>query len=446
MPTPSSTPELISLIRRSGLVEAPQLDGLLADFRSDPTPGELLAGLIGDGALTPFQAGQLAQGRFRGFELGGYRLLDRIGTGGMSQVYLAEHVVSGARVAVKVLAARLADDPVARERFDREARAAAALTHPNIVHVVAVDADATPPFLVMEYIDGVSLQAAVARHGTFAAGTAAYCARQVALGLQRAHELGLVHRDIKPANVLVSRNGLVKVLDLGIARQTEADDDLTRRMGQGDRLILGTAEYLAPEQALNCSAVDSRADLYALGGTLYFLLAGHPPFPDGTPLEVVTRKLTADPTPIDRLRPDLPPGLVTVVHKLLARDPADRYRTPIDAAVALAPFADPAPGFPQRLFLDRPTVVDEAGTPTELPALIDPRTAACAGGLADPTDSADVLHAELPPTLATAVHRRPPSRLWLAVGGLALIALAATTAALALRPAPAPAPHGSTRP
>jgi serine/threonine-protein kinase len=438
MPAPSTTSELIALIRRSGLVEDPQLDGFLADAHPDLTPGELLAGLIGDGTLTPFQADQLAQGRFRGFELGGYRLLDRIGTGGTSQVYLAEHVETGARAAVKVLAARLADDPVARERFVREANAAIALTHPNIVHVIAVDPDATFPFLVMEYIDGVSLQAAVARHGTFAAGTAAYCGRQVALGLQRAHEVGLVHRDIKPANLLVDRQGLVKVLDLGIVRHTEADDDLTRRMRQGERLILGTAEYLAPEQALNCSAVDTRADLYALGSTLYFLLAGHPPFPGGHPLEMVTRKLTVDPTPIDRLRPDVPAGLAGVIHKLLARDPADRFRTPVEAAIALTPFAHPAPGFPQRLFLDRATVVDEAGTPTEIPGVAVPRTAVVGSAdeielPADPTAVADVLPAEPPPTLATAVHRRLAPRLWPTAARLALLVLALAAAALMLR-------------
>jgi serine/threonine protein kinase len=266
----------------------------------------------------------------------------------------------------------------------------------------------------------------------------------VALGLQRAHEVGLVHRDVKPANLLVDRRGLVKVLDLGIARHTEADDDLTRRMGNGDRLILGTAEYLAPEQALNCSAVDTRADLYALGATLYFLLAGHPPFPDGNPLEKVTRKLTADPPPIGLLRPDVPAGLAAVVHKLLAREPDDRYRTPVEAAIALTPFAHPAPGFPQRLFLDRPTVVDEAGTPTEIPGLPAPRTAVV--GSAEEIDlptGADESHPEPPPTLATAVHRRPARRLWPSAARVALLVLAAAAAALIVRSKPAPAPTGS---
>ena len=210
-------------------------------------------------------------------------------------------------------------------------------------------------------------------------------------------------------------------------------------MGQGDRLILGTADYLAPEQALNCSAVDTRADLYALGATLYFLLAGHPPFPDGHPLEMVTRKLTVDPTPIDRLRPDVPPGLAAVVHRLLARDPADRFRTPVEAAIALTPFAHPAPGFPQRLFLDRATVVDEAGTPTEIPGVAVPQTAVVGSAdeieleeQADPTESADALPGESPPTLATAVHGRLAPRLWPTAARLALLVLAIAAAALVL--------------
>jgi serine/threonine protein kinase len=364
---PATLADLIDLLRRSRLVEGPRLEGVLAAARPGLTPEELLAELVADGILTPFQGDQLAQGRWKGFEVGGYRIIDRIGTGGMSQVYLAEHPARGTRVAVKVLAAWLADDPMARERFVREARAAAALTHPNIVRVVEVGTDAPLPFLVMEYIDGVSLQAAVARHGALPCGTAAYCARQAALGLQRAYEVGLVHRDVKPANLLVDRNGLVKLLDLGIVRSTVADDRLTLRMGQGERLILGTAEYLAPEQALNCSAVDTRADIYALGGTLYFLLAGHPPFPDGSPFDKVTRKLAIDPPPIGRLRPDVSPELAEAVHKMLARNPDDRFRTPLEAAVALTPFARPASGFPLGLFAKRTTAADEAGSATATP-------------------------------------------------------------------------------
>jgi serine/threonine protein kinase len=281
----------------------------------------------------------------------------------MGQVYLAEHPSLQEPVAIKVLTAELVDDEVALRRFAREARAAAALDHPNIVRVLDVDLDADPPYLVMEYIDGISLQAAVARFGTFSAGSAAYCGCQVALGLQRAAKAGLVHRDIKPANVLVDRRGLVKVLDLGVVRvASERSLNLTRRM------VLGTADYLAPEQARNSSEVDPRADLYALGGTLYFLLVGHPPFPDGTPTQKINRKQTSDPRPLLELRPDLIPGLAEVVHRLLERDPAARYQTPQEAADALRPFATPDSCFPLNLFAaDRGTITDLDGelTPSQ---------------------------------------------------------------------------------
>ena len=158
------------------------------------------------GDLTIYQADELAAGRWRGLWLGGYRVLDRLGKGGMGHVFLAEHAVLGKRVAVKVLSAGLRADPAARQRFVREARAAAAVDHPNIVHVFDVDMDHDPPFLVMEYVDGVNLQAAVARRGPFTAAEAATVGAEVARGLAAA-AAGLVHRDIKPANMLVDRQG-----------------------------------------------------------------------------------------------------------------------------------------------------------------------------------------------------------------------------------------------
>ena len=192
-------------------------------------------------------------------------MLDRLGKGGMSHVFLAEHAVLGKRVAVKVLSAGLRADPSARQRFVREARAAAAVDHPNIVHVFDVDMDHDPPFLVMEYVDGVNLQAAVARHGAFTAAEAATVGVEVARGLAAAAAAGLVHRDIKPANLLVDRHGRVKILDLGIVR-LPGEDTLPRLdAGEGADVILGTLDYLAPEQAVDSSTVDARADLYSLG-------------------------------------------------------------------------------------------------------------------------------------------------------------------------------------
>jgi serine/threonine-protein kinase len=434
MPKPATLPDLADVIRRSRLVDDPRLDRALADVSGENgRPSQLLKRLIADGHLTRFQADQLAEGRWRGFSIGGYTLLDRLGGGGMGQVYLAEHVARGRPVAIKMLTAELVDDDVARRRFAREARAAVALAHPNIVCVYDFDLDADPPFLVMEYIDGVSLQAAVSWAGTFSAGSAAYCGREVALGLQGAAAVGLVHRDIKPANVLVDRRGRVKILDLGVVRV--ADE---RSLNLTLRTVLGTADYLAPEQARDSSAVDARADLYALGGTLYFLLTGHPPFPSGTQTEKISRKQTTDPPLITDFRPDLPAGLVEVIHRLLARDPADRYQTPQAAAEALAPFATPDSRFPGNLFAaDRSTVTDLEGEPTPSREPYGPAT----GPRTAPVPVAPLVgrvvgsHIELSPARGTGVHATVrlarPSRRWLwalAAGLLVALAAAVTVA------------------
>ena len=282
MARPETAQDVVELIRRARLIAAPQLDCVLQQAPHGSGPERLLALLVEHGDLTIYQADELAAGRWRGLWLGGYRVLDRLGKGGMSHVFLAEHAVLGKRVAVKVLSAGLRADSSARQRFVREARAAAAVDHPNIVHVFDVDMDHDPPFLVMEYVDGVNLQAAVARHGAFTTAETATVGVEVARGLAAAAAAGLVHRDIKPANLLVDRHGCVKILDLGIVR-LPGEDTLPRLdAGDGSDVILGTLDYLAPEQAVDSSTVDSRADVYSLGATLYFLLAGHPPFPAQT--------------------------------------------------------------------------------------------------------------------------------------------------------------------
>ena len=238
------------------------------------------------------------------------------------------------------------------------------MTHPNIVRVIDVDADASPPYLVMEYIDGLSLQAAVATHGTLSVGWTAHCGQQIAQGLQVAHEIGLVHRDIKPANVLMDQSGQVKILDLGIALIGNEELQTTTL---SERLILGTADYLAPEQAVDSHAVDTRADLYALGGTLYFLLTGQPPFPDGSTQIKLVKKQSADPIAIQRLRPDVPDDFAVVIHKLLARNPNERYQTPTQAADALAPFVALDLTWLAKLYSStRCTISDQSHNPTQV--------------------------------------------------------------------------------
>ncbi len=337
MPAPATTAELIERIRKSGLVPPAELQGYLATPRPGPTPHRLLDGLVEAHLLTRFQADRLAAGKYKGFVLGSYTILDRLGAGGMGQVFLAEHAAMRRFVALKVLPGNVYEDDIARERFFREARAAATLDHPNIVRVFDMNREGKLLYLVMEYVEGASLQTIVEQDGQRTIAAAASYAQQMAHGLQHAHERGLVHRDIKPGNTLVDRAGVARLLDLGLVR-SESDGDSKLTANLGGRSILGTLDYLAPEQALDSSNVDIRADIYSLGATLYFLLAGHPVFPEGRAGQKLMWQQWRDPTPIDRLRPDVPAALAAIVHRALAKKREERFQTPSELAEALAPW------------------------------------------------------------------------------------------------------------
>lgn len=367
MPRPETLDDVVALVRQSKLVDEVRLSTFLDQLRvsgfENHTPRNILSLMAAQGLVTCYQASELAVGRRTDFHLGPYRILDRLGRGGMGQVYLCEHTVVGRQVAVKVLSSGLQSDAGARKRFAREAKAAAVLDHPNVVLVYDIEVGTNPPYMVMEYVDGMSWQAAVVRQGPFSPAEVANCGMQAARGLQAIADAGLIHRDIKPANLLVDRTGVVKILDLGIVRM---DGEATLTLDGGTRTILGTLDYLAPEQAVDSSGVDIRADLYALGSTLYFLLAGHPPFPDGDVDEKVQRKLTTDPPPLDRVRGDVPPELTAVIHRLLARDSKKRYETPAEAADALQAWAEPSTNFPSRLFANMgPPTFEDYYLPSE---------------------------------------------------------------------------------
>lgn len=339
------------------------LDGLRASGHSPNTPTELLTRMVEAGMITQFHADKLAAGKYKGFQIGSYLILDQIGTGGMGQVYLAEHSAMRRLVALKVFPPYSADDAVAKERFLREARAAAALDHPNIVRVFDLCQEGRLLYLVMEYVEGISLQALVAKHGPLEVSAACQYARQIAFGLQHAHELGFVHRDIKPANLLLDRAGVVRILDLGLVRsEADADSGLTRKLDS--RSILGTADYVAPEQAVDSSNVDIRADLYSLGATLYFLLAGRPLFPDGRTAQKLVWQQIKDPVPIDRLRPEIEPALAIVIHTLLQKRPEDRYQNPVEVFEALAPWVQ-----------DEVSPPDESVMPTQSARVLASRAA-----------------------------------------------------------------------
>jgi eukaryotic-like serine/threonine-protein kinase len=349
MGAPATVEEYMSLVRTANLVDEKRLDPRL--WEVDPeelpkSPPELADFLVQAGVLTGYQAVQVLKGKVDFFEIGPFRVLERLGHGMASNVYYCEDKRSKQHVAVKVLTQLKAQDEVALKRFYREARAAARLQHPNIVRVRDVDHDRNDNhYMVMDYVDGASLQDIVQRTGIMDPIRAAHYIRQTAEGLQYAHQAGLVHRDIKPANLLIDRKGAVKILDMGLARfSQEEGDPLTR----GE--ILGQPEYLAPEQGHDSHNVDIRADIYSLGATFYFLLMGEPPYAEEKTLaKKLLAKTQRPPKPMLESRPDLPPELVAVIEKMMAVDPKKRYPTPIAVAEALSPWTEAAiPPPPER--------------------------------------------------------------------------------------------------
>jgi serine/threonine protein kinase len=338
MPAPATTDDLLDLVRKSGLIEPERLEafvGQLADGAATE-PRELVARLVEAGLLTNFQGEQFLLGKWRGFTIGKYKVLERLGSGGMGTVYLCEHLVVRRKVAVKVLPTSKADNPSALGRFYREARAAGVLDHPNLVKAHDIDQDGGLHFLIMDYIDGSNLQEIVVRFGPMSVERAAHYVAQAAAGLQHAHDAGLVHRDVKPANILLDRAGTIRVLDLGLARFSDPTDQLTLKYD--DKNVLGTADYVSPEQALNSHEVDARADIYSLGATFYFLLTGQPPFPGGKIAQKLIWHQVKEPTPVGQLRPELPEELAAIVTKMMAKDPARRYQRPAEVIEALSPW------------------------------------------------------------------------------------------------------------
>ena len=341
MPAPATVDDLLKLIRKSGMIDEPRLDAYTERLRlSGPIPTDVrkLAGrMVRDGLLTYFQAEQFMLGKWRGFTIGKYKLLERIGFGGMGQVFLCEHMYMRRRVAIKVLPPAKAEEPAALGRFYREARAAAALDHPNIVRTHDIDQDGNLHFLVMEYVDGSSLLEIIKKKGPMAIDRAAHYIWQSAQGLDHAARVGVIHRDIKPGNILVDRGGAAKILDMGLARFYHSDDDMLTKK-YDEKSVLGTADYVAPEQTINSHDVDVRADIYSLGATFYYLLAGHPPFPEGTISQKLIAHQTRPPVPIQRVRAEVPSALAAVVERMMAKSISERFQTPVEVCAALAPF------------------------------------------------------------------------------------------------------------
>ena len=324
---------LCAAIRESKLLEKEALETLVSDFETanpsleESTAAEKFAEfLIQKEAITLWQARLLLRGKFRGFFLCNYKILNLIGKGGMSTVYLVEHVTLRQKRALKILPNELNENSSRYERFIREARASASLEHPNIVRAFDIDKKGDTHFIVLEFVDGKDLDHIAKTQGPLDFDRICDFMIQVCDGLHFAHESGMIHRDIKPANLILDKKGVVKVLDMGLALQsTDVDESEKAALTIMHDDHLGTADYLAPEQAINSHGVDARADIYSLGGTFYFLLTGKPPFAEGTVVQRVAMHQTQMPKQIHDYRPDCPQELVDICWKMLQKKPEDRY-------------------------------------------------------------------------------------------------------------------------
>jgi serine/threonine protein kinase len=376
MPAPSTADEFVDLVRKSAVLDESRLSEYVQKLKSDPAAPRDPSGVAGlfvrDGLLTYFQAEQFLQGKWKRFSIGKYKVLEKLGSGGMGQVFLCEHKLMRRRVAVKVLPINKANDPSSLERFYREARAVAALDHPNIVRAYDIDQDDNLHFLVMEYVDGSSLQDMIKKAGPMDPTRACHYMYWSAIGLQHAHANGLYHRDIKPGNILVDRTGVVKILDLGLARFFNDDQDLLTK--KYDESVLGTADYLAPEQAVDSHTVDGRADIYSLGATFFFLLTGNPPFAEGTVAQKLLWHQTRNPKPIREVRPAVTPEMARVLEKMMAKKPEDRYATPAQLAEALLPFTQTPIPPPPSEEMPQLSVAAQGTLSGQVPVLVTQKT------------------------------------------------------------------------
>lgn len=351
-----SAKNLLQLVVKSGIADEDDLKKSLGPISgkldsSDFTAAQLSDHLIEAGIITKWHAGKLLAGKYKGFFLDKYKLLGHLGTGGMSSVYLAEAKNTGQKRAIKVLPKKKVTDKSYLDRFYREGKAAASLNHPNIVRVYDINNAGKTHYMVMEYVQGADLYETVRDDGAMPIDEAVEAMIQSAEGLLHAHQKTMVHRDIKPANLLRTDSGSIKILDLGLALfNTEGEESLTVLYNEK---VMGTADYLSPEQAVNSHEVDHRADIYSLGCTLYFLVTGRPPYNKGTLAQRIAMHQSKEPDSILDSRPDCPQGLVDICTKMMRKNPDDRFENCQEVMNVLKQFKESPDTF--RLDLPPPT-------------------------------------------------------------------------------------------
>jgi serine/threonine protein kinase len=347
---------LCKLLGRSRLVGAEEVPALRARWfreagESAADAAKFCKWLVASQYVTDYQAGLLLRGHADRFFLNEYKLLDRIGIGRMAGVYKAVHRL-GPIVAIKVLPPSKAKDATTFARFQREGRLALRLKHPNVVRTFQIAEDKGLHYLVMEYLEGETLEEVLKRRGKLPPAEAVRLIHQALLGLESLHEEGMVHRDLNPGNLMLvagAGNGqardtlkaTVKILDIGLGRALFDEADAAGGTDvnlTADGAILGTPDYMAPEQARDSHAADIRSDIYSLGCTLFHALAGQPPFPESNMVRKMVRHATEPAPPVKKFNPAVPDGLQQIVNRMMAKDPAQRYPTPEHAAKALQVF------------------------------------------------------------------------------------------------------------
>jgi serine/threonine-protein kinase len=337
-----SADEFLKRLRMSDFLSPEDIDrfaradtGLMQDCSS------LATTLVKKGLLTPFQIDALCDGTYTELRLGNYDLLDKLGAGGMGAVFKARHRRMKRVVAIKILPGSLAGDASFLQRFQREVETIARLVHPNIVMAYDADESQSGPFLAMEFVDGRDLASLVQKEQSLPVATAVGYTLQAARGLEYAHSQGIIHRDIKPANLLCDGVGTVKIADLGLARFNDLAGDGAATAAGGltqTGHMLGTVDYMPPEQAIDAAGIDFRADIYSLGATLYFLLVGRPPYKGKSAMGVLLQHREGRIPSLTESRPDVPDKLDDICRRMMAKAPFERIQTMTEVVKALEAF------------------------------------------------------------------------------------------------------------
>ncbi|MCI0458302.1 MAG: protein kinase [Gemmataceae bacterium] len=384
---------LIDVLRRQRLLSEEQLASLNQFVKGRHADARLLARtLVQRGWLTVYQVNQILAGHGGDLVLGPYHILDRVGQGGQSQVFKARHREHDWLVALKVIRSELFDNPESRRQFLQEMEAMASLDHPHVIQFLDADECSDTFYCAMEFAEGTDLGKLVRLCGLLPPEVASEYVRQAALGLQHAHERNLIHRDIKPVNLMLTNPApepaelgpqnvpspapLIKILDWGLASLRPPARHTPSSIARAGGAILGTADYLSPEQARNAGAADIRSDIYSLGCTFYYLLTGQPPFPGNSLAGKLIQHQTGEPEPVDRFNPEMTPGLAAILKRMMAKNPDERYQTPAALALALKPFCRKPAGAPAvtrapltpRPADPAPRVADDTPLPTTLAA------------------------------------------------------------------------------